>query len=213
MKPSKAIFEKSNFLQKRSIIFIIITLISTSFIYLFARNIPSRMVNGNHGLVAIKTLDKVRRPFLDIHRTESFLLSDGYSKTIHERFKHTIDRGRHLIADFKTVSSYNPELLVQVEKLASTFEEWIKTGQVLFNQPVGNSSTSTDRMSHDEIDHIRTSEYFDLVMIFLGEAEIPIHNDIEEGSLAVTEITIIGGTLLVIFICIVFYQQRFKSKQ
>ncbi len=215
MKPSKANLEQSYFLQKRTIFIIIITLISTSFIYLLARNIPSRMVNGNHGRVAIKTLDEVRRPLLDIHRTESFLLSDGYSKTIHESLKHGIDRGRHLIADFKTVSAYNPELLERVEKLASTFEEWIKTEQVLFNQSAGNGSNNFGLMSNVENLNIiaGTSKYFSNTMDNLGDAEVPLHNDIQEGSLAVTEMIIVGGTLLVVLMSMVFFLQWFKNKK
>jgi signal transduction histidine kinase/ActR/RegA family two-component response regulator len=173
------------------------------------------MVNGNNGSVAIKKLDEVRRPFLDIHNAESFLLSDGYSKTIHENLKHGMDRGRHLIADFKTVSSYNQELLERVEKLANTFEEWINTEHVLFGEFAKNGSTNIGLVIVIENLNIlaATSKYFSLTMSLLGEAEAPIHNDIHDGSKATIELIISSGILLFCCVCMVFLLQWFKIKE
>ena len=215
MKQSKANFKQLYFLQKNTILIIIITLIIISFIYVFTRNIPSRMVNGNNGRVAIKKLDEVRRPFLDIYKAESFLLCDGYSKTIHENLKHGMDRGRHFIADFKTVSSYNLELLERVVKLANTFEEWINTEQALFGKYAKNGSTNIGMVIDIEKLNILagTYKYFSLTMSLLGEAEVPIHNDIHDGSKATIELIISSGILLFSCVCMVFLLQWLKNNE
>ena len=173
------------------------------------------MVNGSNGSVAIKELDEVRRPFLDIHKAKSVLLNDGYSKTIHEDLKHGMDRGHHLIADFKTVSSYNLELLERVEKLANTFEEWINTEQVLFGKYAKNGSTNNGLVIDNEKLNIlaETSKYFSLTMSLLGEAEVPIHNDIYDGYKATIELIISSGILLFCCVCMVFLLQWFKNKE
>ncbi len=71
MKPGRANLKQPSVSQKRVTLLISIVLISIFSIYLFASRIPSRIAIGNHGRVAIKTLDEVRRPFLDIHKART----------------------------------------------------------------------------------------------------------------------------------------------
>lgn len=210
MEPNKVSLE----LQKKTILIIFITLISITSIYLFASSIPSRVSNGNQGRIAIKVLDGVRRPFLDIHEVESSLLSDGYSNTIQEDLNHAIEGGRHLLAGFKTVSSYNPELLERVGKLSNIFEEWVRIEQDLFDQFAWNSSTDIGLMINTETLNViaRTAKYFSNTMSNLGDAEIPIHNDIKEGSQAVKEMIIVGVILMVSIVSMMFSLQWIKNE-
>jgi signal transduction histidine kinase len=157
----------------------------------------------------------VRRPFLDVHNVHSTLLNDGYSKAVRASLERGIAHGKSLIADFKTVATYNPELLQRVEQLANAFETWIKMERVMFDRAAKISSTNTGFQDDDKYYHLITklSRGFSLTMSLLGDAEIPIHKDIHAGSQAINEILIIGGIMLVGLTSIVFFLQWSKYKR
>ena len=215
MKPNKAHSESMSFLQSRLALIIIFTALSVSIVILFIRDIPSRIDDGDRGRIAIKTLDEVRRPFLDVHNAHSTLLNDGYSKAVQASLERGIDHGRGLIANFKTIATYNPELLQHVEQLANAFEAWIKMEQAMFDRAAKINSTNTDFQNDDKYYHLITklSGHFSLTMSLLGNAEIPIHNDIHAGSQAVNEILILGGIMLVGLTGMVFFLQWSKYKR
>ncbi|MHC4454097.1 MAG: PAS domain S-box protein, partial [Planctomycetota bacterium] len=177
-------------------------------------DISSRVANGNRGRIAIKTLDNVRRPFLDIHKVESLLLTNDYNKEIHENFDQALKSAIRLIANFKTVAAYNPDLLWRVEKLENTFEKWINYERVLIDQAESKSIHNVDLFSDAESFNLLSmvSRYFYLTMKCLGDAEVPIHKDIHEGSKGQFELIISSGILLLCFIFIVIFLQWFKNK-
>jgi len=215
MKPNKAHGESMSYLRSRLALIIIFTALSVSIVILFIRNIPSRIDDGDKGRIAIKTLDEVRHPFLDVHDIHSTLLNDGYSKAVQASLERGIDHGKDLIADFKTVATYNPELLQRVEQLANAFDAWIKMERVMFDRAAKISSASTGFQDDDKYYHLITklSRHFSLTMSLLGDAEIPIHNDIHAGSQAVNEILILGGVMLVGLTGMVFFLQWSKYKR
>ncbi|MHC4453249.1 MAG: sensor histidine kinase [Planctomycetota bacterium] len=215
MKPNKEHSESMSFLRSRLALIIIFTALSVSIVILFIRDIPSRIDDGDKGRIAIKTLDEVRRPFLDVHNVHSTLLNDGYSKAVRASLERGIAHGKSLIADFKTVATYNPELLQRVEQLANAFETWIKMERVMFDRAAKISSTNTGFQDDDKYYHLITklSRGFSLTMSLLGDAEIPIHKDIHAGSQAINEILIIGGIMLVGLTSIVFFLQWSKYKR
>ena len=215
MKPDKTHGESISFLRSRLALIIIFTALSVSIVILFIRDIPSRIDDGDRGRIAIKTLDEVRRPFLDVHNAHSTLLNEGYSKAVQASLERGIDNGKGLITDFKTVARYNPELLQSVEQLANAFEAWIKIEWAMFDRAARISSTNTGFQDDDKYYHLITklSRHFSLTMSLLGDAEIPIHNDIHAGSQAVNEILILGGVMLVGLTGIVFFLQWSKYKR
>ncbi|MBC8548717.1 MAG: PAS domain S-box protein [Candidatus Brocadiales bacterium] len=202
------------FIRKNQILISTIAAISVFCIVLFTRSIQSRIVHGKQGQIAIKTLDEVRRPFLSIHSAETALLKDGYRKTFRDDLEQGIVLGLRLISDFRVVAAYNPELLQRVEKLANTFDTWIKIERTFFNQSAWTASADIKPLSNvEKLDSItETAGCFSLTMDALGNVEIPIHRDIREGSRAVNEVVITGGGVIVLLISMLFLMMYYKNK-
>lgn len=157
------------------------------------RDMPSRIGNGEHARVAIQTLDEVRRPFLKIQESVSALINEGYGETVQANFQRAVASGRKLIADFKTAAAYNPEVLRRVDSLANAFEAWIEDERAVFDLAQGSGLDHTDALHHFEA---VASKGFSRTMSLLGDVEGPIHDDIDRGSNAVAELTVIGGVLI-----------------
>ena len=54
---------------------------------------------------------------------------------------------------------------------------------------------------------------FSRTMSLLGDAEVPVHEDIERGSRAVMELIIIGGAMLAVLLGIAFYVMRNRNRE
>jgi len=219
MKPSKIHSELQSFLRKRYALLIVFITISIFFIVLFSRGIPSRLANGNQGRIAIKILDEVRRPLLnvhrDIHKTQSFPHNRNNSETVMSSIEREINHSRSLISDFKSAAAYNPELLQHVEHFANTFEDWIKKEIFVHDRVAGISPDNIGLQGENDGYRLFTeaSQYFSLTMNLLGDAEVPIHKDIHAGSQAVKEILILGGILVIGLTGMLFFLQHIKNRR
>lgn len=157
------------------------------------RDLPLRIGDGERARVAIQTLDEVRRPFLEIQDTVSALMNEGYGESVEADFQRAVARGRKLIADFRAAAAYNPEVLRRVERLANAFEAWAEDEQAVFDLSESNGPGGTEAL---HVVEAVASKGFSRTMSLLGDAEGPIHDDIDRGSNAVVELTVIGGVLI-----------------
>lgn len=157
------------------------------------RDLPLHIGDGERARVAIQTLDEVRRPFLEIQDTVSALMNEGYGESVEADFQRAVARGRKLIADFRAAAAYNPEVLRRVERLANAFEAWAEDEQAVFDLSEGNGPGGTEVL---HVVEAVASKGFSRTMSLLGDAEGPIHDDIDRGSNAVAELTVIGGVLI-----------------
>lgn len=162
-------------------------------IFAALRDMPSRIGNGEQAQLAIQTLDEVRRPFLEIQESVSALINEGYSESARADFQRGAGRGRKLIADFRAAAAYNPEVLRRVNRLADAFEAWVEDERAVFDLAERSGQDHADVLHHLEAS---ASKGFSLTMSLLGDAEGPIHDDMDRGSEAVAELTVIGGFLI-----------------
>ena len=175
----------------------------------FIRDIPVRMANGDNGRVAIAVLDEVRRPFLGIFAAEARLLNEGYSESVRASLEEAIERGQDLIAQFKQAVQYSPAVLQRVERLDESFESWIEGERAMFAHYAGTKpgpqTAADDQEAHRLL--ALTSAAFSRTMERLAEGEGPIHHDIDGGSRAVRELTLLGGLLMAFLLGGVYYLQ------
>jgi hypothetical protein len=184
-------------------------------IVLFVRDIPARMTYGDHGRIAIATLDEVQRPFLAIHATQSLLMNEGYSASAQQAFETAMQRGQILIAQYKQVVEYNPAVLTLVKGLDESFEAWMMKERVLFSlhkRAPGTSRNNTKHMAERHRLLAANSAGFSRTMKSLGNGEKPIHDDIHNGAQAVTELTMLGGLLMLMLLGSIFYLQWSRNK-
>jgi PAS domain S-box-containing protein len=173
------------------------------------RGIAPRINAGEHGRVAIQILDEVRRPFLDINALEVAASNNGYSSDIQARLEHSIKHGIDLIDMFKAAAVYNPEVLRHVERLETSFVAWIQDERAMFAIMGEGNSVSVEKLH--EADLI-SAVGFSRTMSMLGGAEKPLHEDIEQGSLAVMELVSVGGGMLAVLLGAAFYLSWFRNK-
>lgn len=188
-------------LRKRQFQFTVVVIAVLFLSIIVVREIQPRIIDGERGRVAIVILDDVRRPFLGIQKTVSTLLTEGYGDGVQAQLEREVERGQHLIAEFQGAAAYNPHLLQRVETLASAYEDWLGDVHVLFAVAQQNSLENADNLFNTEI---AADAAFSHVMALLGDAEGPIHEDVEDGHQATVEMMGLGGTLLVAVLAIAF---------
>ncbi len=159
------------------------------------RDLPSRVENGKRAHLAIQTLDEVRRPFLEIQDAVTVLMNEGDNESVRADFQRAVARGQGLIADYRAAAAYNPEVLRHVDRLAVAFEAWVEDEQAVFDLAERGGPGHAGALHALEAP---ASKGFSLTMSLLGDAEGPIHDDIDRGSEAVAELTVIGGALIAV---------------
>lgn len=181
---------------------------------IFTLQLPFKIKHGEKGQAAIKMLDAMRRPFLDIKEAESLLIKTKDVITAYSNLSKTIESADILILQYKQLSRYNPELNKNVLELSKMYEVWIDSERHLFDHyrgiPVHKGITITDAQFIDEFAMVNS--VFLSVINKLGEGEIPIHNDIAIGENANRMFQILSGALFIYFISFIFLQQRSKNR-
>lgn len=174
------------------------------------RGIVSTISIGERGRIAIQTLDEVRRPFLEINATEVALFNNGYNDAVRKRLERGIERGIDLISTFKANAAYNPELLRDVEQLETAFLAWVEDERTMFAIAQGNNYDISETLHEADI---ISAAGFSRTMSLLGNAEGPVHEDIERGSRAVLELIFLGGAMLAVLLGIAFYVMRNRNRE
>lgn len=180
----------------------------------FALQLPFKIKHGENGQAAIKMLDAMRRPFLDIKETESLLIRTKDVITAYSNLSKTIESADILLLQYKQLSRYNPELNKNVLELSKMYEEWVVAERHLFDHYSGIPERKKKPLtgSHSLIDDFAMANAgFLNVMNKLGEGEEPIHQDILSGSKANHLLQILSGALFIYFISFIFLQQRSKN--
>lgn len=162
-------------------------------VFAILRDLPSRVGNGERAQLAIQTLNEVRRPFLEIQDAVTVLMNEGDNESVQADFRRGAARGRVLIADFRAAAAYNPEVLRRVDRLAVAFETWLEDEQAVFDLAERSGPGHADVLFALEVP---ASTGFSRTMSLLGDAEGPIHDDMDRGAEAVVELTVLGGTLI-----------------
>lgn len=181
----------------------------------FSLQLPFKIKHGEKGQAAIKMLDAMRRPFLDIKEAESLLIKTKDVKNAYPNLSKAVESSEILLLQYKQLSRYNPELNKNVLQLSKMYEEWVVAERHLFDHyssiPVRKNTPLTER--HSIIDDFATvNSGFLGVMNKLGEGEEPIHQDILIGSKANHLLQILLGLLFIYFISFIFLQQRSKNR-
>ena len=170
--------------------------------FVWLRDLPSHIAAGRHGRSAIQVLDEVRRPFLEIQGANSALMNDGYDDAVGEALRRGVERGGRLIEEFEAAAAYNPQLLERVQTLAPAFEAWVETERAMFAKARNADPASAESLRGTVA---TASQRFSRVMSLLGDAEVPIHDDIERGSKAVSELIGSGAVLIVGLLAATFW--------
>ncbi|MBI5043005.1 MAG: HAMP domain-containing histidine kinase [Nitrospirae bacterium] len=178
----------------------------------FALQLPFKIKHGEKGQAAIKMLDAMRRPFLDIKETEGFLIKN--TETSYSNLSKAIESADILLLQYKQLSQYNPELNKNVLRLSKMYEEWIASERHLFENyrgiPMHKGISITE--AHFIEDFAMANTGFLSVMNKLGEGEMPIHEDIAIGEKANRILQILSGILFLYFISFIFLQQQSKNR-
>jgi len=167
--------------------------------------LPGRIDRGVNGQAAIQMLDAMRRPFLSIKNAQALLINTGDKDSAEAKLVKAIEEGGMLLARYRQIAKYNPELSESVTRLSQIYKNWIAQERRLFeHHPAAPGHTLTELGN--------TSLGFLDTMAQLGEGEHPIHADIAAGRRANNLLLALFAGLFLYFIGLLFLQQRARGR-
>ncbi|WP_297529474.1 sensor domain-containing protein [Thiohalobacter sp.] len=171
---------------------------------LYWLDIPERLRHEQLGQQAIRELDVMRRPLLDIKRQEVALVSilDQQPSRAPE-LEQAIHRADLQIDRFQRAGAYNPELAGRIERFAARYGSWVSTLRHLAMHADGRPD------EHGIVQYLNQAEQrFLATMNALGDCEEPVHDDIHDGQQAVYQLQMATGLLaFYVFLLILLYQR------
>ncbi len=185
------------------------------FVITITLNLPSHILIGEKGQAAIEMLNAMRRPFLEIKTAEALLIGAGWTKMAFSDFNKAVESGNNLLARYRRLAEYNPELSRSVSQLAEAYEDWLSAERKLFDHFRDDSISENSPLLETHIikDLHASSAGFLNTMDRLGEGEIPIHKDISNGRMAVRTILTLLGLLFLYMIGLIIFQQRTRTRE
>ena len=181
---------------------------------LLALKLPEQIKRGEKGQRAIQMLDDLRRPFLDVKEAEVRFLATGDKIFITRDFTKASESANSLLAQYKQLASYNPELSKHVAELAQVLEDWLAAEQNLFT---ASPDPLSDKESQAGKEHTHrwlnaAAAGFLSTMNKLGEGEEHIHDDIGNGRRATRIILSLLGFTFFYMLGLVFFQRRARRR-
>ena len=181
---------------------------------LLALKLPEQIRRGEKGQRAIAMLDDLRRPFLDVKEAEVRFLATGDKIFITRDFTKASESANSLLAQYKQLASYNPELSKHVAELAQVLEDWLAAEQNLFSaspDPLSDKESQVGK-KHTHRWLNAAAAGFLSTMNKLGEGEEPIHDDIGNGRRATRIILSLLGFTFFYMLGLVFFQRRARRR-
>ncbi|MBE9568526.1 MAG: PAS domain S-box protein, partial [Proteobacteria bacterium] len=190
-------------------------------LFLFAilsKNIPERINRGQLAKSAIKQLDAVRRPLLEIKALENQVLGNQILRS-HDmygvaggavpgadvnRLVSIDSNARDMFEHYLSLSQYDVKLFSLVQKFIQRYNQWILTERKVFEQ-----LQHVDKEYYHQVELMKEADSLFLQTLdVLAEGEDPIHEDIEKGSNATRFIQITGSAFIVYLFFISLILQR-----
>ncbi len=164
------------------------------------KNIPQRIEHGLSAQIAIKKLDKIRRPLLKIKIIENQLISGTVTLDAVDKIKAADSEARNLLTGFIEASQYNKELSIIVERFSTSYKEWITEELAILQH-------NKDNINYVHEHLIKADKKLLDTLGILGSAEKPIHKDISDGSLVRFYVqAIVAGFIFYLFLVILILQ-------
>jgi len=179
-----------------------------------ALKLPEQIIRGEKGQRAIEMLDAIRNPFLDVKEAEVSFLATGDKIFITRDFTKASESANSLLAQYKQLASYNPELSKHVAELAQVLEAWLAAEQNLFTaspDPLSDKENQA-REKHTHRWLNAAAAGFLSTMNKLGEGEEHLHDDIGNGRRATRTILSLLGFTFLYMLGLVFLQQRARKR-
>ena len=179
-----------------------------------ALKLPQHIVRGEKGQRAIQMLDAMRPPFLAVKEAEVRFLATGDKVFITRDFTNASESANSLLAQYKQLAQYNPELSKHVAELAQVLEDWLAVEQNLFTaspDPLSDKENQAgEKHTHRWLNAAAAG--FLSTMTKLGEGEESLHDDIGNGRRATRIILPLLGFSFFYMLGLVFIQQRARRR-
>lgn len=177
-------------------------------------NLFPQITLGENGQKAIQMLDAMRRPFLMIKEAETRLLKTRDVESATNDLTKAIESANSLFENYIQLAQYNPELSKNVIPLKGIFKSWITTENHLFGHfpEISKRTNNPEANDHLVAQLSKTASAFLETMNQLGEGEIPIHIDIDNGRRATRIFTALSGMFFLYLIGLIFYHQTARTR-
>jgi diguanylate cyclase (GGDEF)-like protein/PAS domain S-box-containing protein len=175
---------------------------------ILSKNIPGRIEHGVKAQAAIKQLDAMRRPLLQIKALENRVIEKADISAEIADLNATDAQARVLLERFTELARYNSRFFALVEQFAEAYEKWIITEQRIFQHSHHVEESSSHRFEHFADADRLLLEALDL----LGKAEDPLHDDIQNGRQAIQFIQFTGSAFIFYLFVIILIMQRYSNR-
>ncbi|NHZ69772.1 MAG: EAL domain-containing protein, partial [Thermotogales bacterium] len=154
---------------------------------------------------AIQLLDAMRRPLLRIKAVEIGLRENADLSQAATRLEQAARDAGMMLAHYREVAAYNPELAISVDRLTASYKTWIEAERHLLEHSRQGSGQNPPGFARHLI---QANELFLTTMNDLGEGEAPLHSDIHDGQQAEYLLQWSGALLVTyLFLVILAYQR------
>ncbi|MBI3392460.1 MAG: PAS domain S-box protein, partial [Nitrospirae bacterium] len=183
--------------------------------------LPGRIRQGESGQAAIQMLDAMRRPFLAIKEAETSLIRTGDVRSAGRELDEAADSASVLLARYRRLAQYNPELTQRVAELSETYAVWLAFERRLFEVYSGSpraGSLPKDRgggalFVDERAEAAEAAGGFLATMNRLGDGEEPIHRDIDGGRSAGHILLSLSAFLLLYTFGLIVLFQQWRSRR
>lgn len=207
----------TNRLAKESWIALWLVVFSTLLygITVFQHDYFRELNRGEAGSAAIKKLDQMRRPLLDLKKAEVHLLQSGGDRSSIPDIENAILDGRQMLSEYLMIASYNKELRKKVVQFKTSYEAWVSLELELVSKRELIEADSEMWVKHAELDALthRNAAAFLEVMDVLGSGETPIHDDIAAGATASNGLLVNSLAFIAYLISVAVWQGWAKNRR
>ena len=171
---------------------------------IYLQDIPQRIDRGQRAQAAIRQLDAMRRPMLEIKALENRAIRSGDFVSLLPEFDRINERARRILDEYLGLAAYNDRLLAQVKAFSRSYTEWLTRERWMFSHIDHN-----DQDPHHELKHYAAADRQLLQALSeLALGEEPLHADIHHGEQAVQLAQTAAITLMVyLFLLIILFQR------
>lgn len=172
--------------------------------------LPERIHRGESGQAAIQMLDAMRRPFLEIKRTEAGLLRTLDADAGNRELAMAVSSATKPLSRYEASARYSTGLSRNVAGLSQAFRDWVAVeGRVFSCVGVASTETMATPSGGCLVPGLAlAADGFLTTMKELGAGEVSIHSDIADGRTASHMLQAAVAILLLYLTGLAFWAQR-----
>ncbi len=177
---------------------------------LYFLHIPEQLQRGEDARIAIRLLDAMRRPMLEIKGIEAQFIETGGSEKTIAALNETTAQAEQLLDNYRHAASYNTKLVKRIDGLTLAYRNWVKAERLVMAHAASADKKPSDTHLAEHL--TRANTLFLSAMAELGKGEPLIHKNLQEGQHALYILQWSGASLATYLFILILLHQRAANR-